>query len=228
MRVSLVQLAANIFGMAVVFALTLFLAAGTLAWPAGWAYLVLMFGFTIGISLWLLRHNPELLAERLSGVGRADQKLWDKLLLGFIGLLFFGWLALMPLDAVRFGWSHLPPWLQVLGGLLMLGSFWLFFLVFRENSYLSPAVRIQTERGQTVVSSGPYRVVRHPMYAAVIPFALGTALLLGSCYGLLGALLLMLAIARRAVLEERTLTSELPGYAEYLAKVRYRFVPRVW
>ena len=121
------------------------------------------------------------------------------------GVLFFAWLILMPLDAVRFQWSQVPVWLQVVGAMVLLGSFSLFFLTFRENSYLSPVVRIQEERGQTVVSTGPYHYVRHPMYAAFVLLVLGTPLLLGSWYGILLGLILVVMVARRAVLEERTL-----------------------
>jgi protein-S-isoprenylcysteine O-methyltransferase Ste14 len=109
-----------------------------------------------------------------------------------------------------------------------LGSFALFFWVFAANPYLSPAVRLQAERGQRVISNGPYRYVRHPMYAAVIPFFVGTSLLLGSAWGVAGALVLAVAVAIRAVLEERTLEEELPGYRDYMGRVRYRLIPGVW
>lgn len=228
MKVNLPLLAAQIAGMFVVFALILFLSAGSIAWLAGWVFLVLFFGFTITLSAWLLKYRPALLTERMTGIGKPDQKTWDKVFFATANVLFVAWLVVMPLDAVRFRWSQVPGWLQVLGAILLLGSFVLFFLTFRENAYLSPAVRVQTERGHTVISSGPYRYVRHPMYAAVIPFALGTTLLLGSWYGLIFGLILLIAVARRAVLEERTLRAELPGYAAYMAQVRYRLIPYIW
>jgi protein-S-isoprenylcysteine O-methyltransferase Ste14 len=228
MGVNVGQLAIRIAGMAAVFTVTLFLPAGTLAWPAAWVFLVLFFGFTMALSLWLLRFNPDLLAERMTGIGKPDQKTWDKVLLAITAVAFFAWLALMGLDAVRFHWSQVPLWLRVLGALLVLCSFYLFFVTFRENPYLSPAVRIQTDRAQTVVSTGPYRYVRHPMYAGFVLFALSTALMLGSWYGVLGALLLVGIVARRAVLEERVLREELEGYGIYMTRVRYRLVPYVW
>lgn len=228
MTVNLKLLTIQIVGMFVVFALALFLAAGTAAWPAGWAFLVLFFGFTVALSRWLLDHNPGLLTERMTGIGKADQKTWDKVFFALANIIFLAWLILMPLDAVRFGWSQMPGWLEVVGALLLLWSFYLFFLTFRENAYLSPAVRLQTERGQTVVSTGPYRYVRHPMYATAIIFLVGTTLLLGSWYGLLLVLLLAIAIAFRAVQEEHTLRAELSGYAEYMTQVKYRLIPYVW
>ena len=228
MTTNLKLLAAQIAGMALVFALALFLAAGTVAWPAGWAFLVLFFGFTVALSVWLLRHNPGLLTERMTGIGKPDQKTWDKVFFGAANVIFLAWLVLMPLDAVRFHWSHMPGWLQVAGALLMLGSFYLFFLTFGENAYLSPAVRVQTEREQTVVSTGPYHYVRHPMYATAIIMLTGATLLLGSWYGLLPLLALAVGIALRAVQEERTLRAELPGYDAYMAQVKYRLIPYVW
>jgi protein-S-isoprenylcysteine O-methyltransferase Ste14 len=221
-------LTAEIVGMFVVFALVLFLAAGTAAWPAGWAFLLLFFGFTIAISRWLLRHNPGLLTERMTGIGKPDQKAWDKLFYVVANVVFLAWLIVMPLDAVRFHWSQMPGWLQVLGVVLLLGSFYLFFLTFRENTYLSPAVRIQTERGHSVVSTGPYQYVRHPMYATAIIFMIGTTLVLGSWYGLVLELILIIVIAFRAVQEERTLRAELSGYDAYMAQVKYRLIPYVW
>ena len=228
MRVKLGQLVVNLVVMMVVFIIALFLPAGTLAWTAGWIYLLLMFGFSIAISFWLMRFNPDLLAERLTGIGRPDQKTWDKFFLAFIGIAFFAWVIVMGLDAVRFRWSQVPRWLQVMGAILLLGSFYIFYLTFRENSYLSPAVRIQTERAQKVVSTGPYRYVRHPMYAGFIPFAFGTALLLGSWFGLFGGLLLIVMVAWRAVQEERVLREELEGYSSYMTRVKYRFIPYLW
>ena len=228
MKTNLTQLTVQVAGMFVVIALALFLAAGTAAWPAGWAFWALFFVFTVAISRWLLRHNPGLLTERMTGIGKADQKTWDKVFYVLANLYFIAWLVVMPLDAVRFRWSSMPTWLQVLGALMLLGSFYLFFLIFRENAFLSPAVRLQTERGQSVVSTGPYRYVRHPMYATAGIFLAGTALLLGSWVGLIMAVILVVGIAFRAVQEERTLRTELPGYEAYMAQVRYRLVPFVW
>jgi protein-S-isoprenylcysteine O-methyltransferase Ste14 len=143
-------------------------------------------------------------------------------------VLFLAWLVTMALDARRFRWSRVPLGLQVAGVLLLLLAFSIFFLTFRANPFLSPAVRLQPERGQIVVSAGPYRYVRHPMYAAMLPFLAGTTLLLGSWYGFVPALLLFGGIAARARREEATLRAELPGYSRYLAQVRHRFVPYVW
>lgn len=213
--------------LAVIFGLPLFGGAGSLAWPNGWAFLVLFFGFVVVVTAWLYRNNPGLLNERMQ-MGRSDQKTWDKLLLGLVFVLFVGWLVLMPIDAVRLRWSTLPVWLEVVGAILLLASFWLFFVTFRENTFLSPMVRLQTERGQTVVSSGPYAWVRHPMYAAFVLMTIGTPLLLGAWSGLLVAPVLIVLVARRAVLEERTLSAELAGYAAYMRRVRYRLVPFVW
>jgi protein-S-isoprenylcysteine O-methyltransferase Ste14 len=228
MTVNLKLLAVEIAFLFVVIGLALFLAAGTVAWPAGWAFLVLFFGFTMAISGWLLRHSPGLLAERMTGMGQANQKTWDKVFYVVANVVFLAWLVLMPLDAVRFRWSHMPGWLQGVGAILLLCSFYLFFLTFRENAYLSPAVRLQTERAQTVVSTGPYHYVRHPMYATATIFLVGATLLLGSWYGLLLVLVLVVGIALRAVQEERTLRAELPGYEEYMAQVKYRLIPHVW
>lgn len=228
MKVKVGMLVGQIAALFAAFAAALFLAAGTVRWAAGWAFLILFFGFTIAMSLWLLRHNPGLLTERMTGIGRPDQKAWDKVFFAVLNVIFFAWLAVMPLDAVRFGWSHVPGWLQVAGAALLVASFYLFYLTYRENAFLSPAVRVQTDRQQTVIDSGPYSVVRHPMYASAVVLFAGTSLLLGSWIGLAGGLLLTLAIAFRAVQEERVLLAELPGYDAYVARVRYRLVPSLW
>jgi protein-S-isoprenylcysteine O-methyltransferase Ste14 len=214
-------------GFFVLFALALFLPAGNVSWLAGWIFLVLFFSFFLAVSGWLFRHNPGLLQERMS-LTRSDQKGWDKVLFPMLLVATVGWLVFMALDAVRFHWSRVPIGLQVVGVVVLLISFYLLFLTFRENSYLSPVIRIQEERGQTVVSTGPYRYVRHPMYAGILVFMVGTSLLLGSGYGIIVGLIFMIVLARRALLEERTLRQELPGYAAYMEKVKYRILPYVW
>lgn len=113
MTVNLKLLTVQIAGMFVVFALSLFLAAGAVIWPAGWVFLILFFGFTVTLSRWLLRHNPGLLTERIMGIGKPDQKTWDKVFYLVANVYFLAWLVLMPLDAVRFRWAPMPGWLQV-------------------------------------------------------------------------------------------------------------------
>lgn len=226
MEVNVTELVIRLILTAVVFGVMLFLPAGTLDWPAAWIYLVLLFSFTIGISIWLSRFNPDLLSERMSGIGRSGHKRWDKVFLLLLLPLFFGWYVVMALNQ-RFKWPPVPEWLQWIGAVVLLASFYIFYLTFRENTYLSPAVRIQTDRGQTVVSTGPYKYVRHPMYAGFILFTVGTALLLGSAYGLVGTLVLNALITWRAVREEEVLKNELPGYGEYMTRVKYRFLPYV-
>ena len=221
------QMLVQTIGFFALFALALFLPAGTLTWTAGWVFLALFFGFFIAMNTWLFRHNPGLLEERMK-LSRPDQKGWDKLLFPLLLVFSIAWLVFMALDAVRFHWSQVPEWLQGIGVMILLCSFYLLFLTFRENSYLSTVVRIQEERGQKVISTGPYHYVRHPMYAAILLFVVGTSMLLGSLYGVLVGLVFMIVLARRAVLEERTLQQELPGYAAYMGQVKYHLIPFVW
>ena len=221
------QMLVQTIGFFALFALALFLPAGTLTWTAGWVFLALFFGFFIAMNTWLFRHNPGLLEERVK-LSRPNQKGWDKLLFPLLLVFSIAWLVFMALDAVRFHWSQVPEWLQGIGLMILLCSFYLLFLTFRENSYLSTVVRIQEERGQKVISTGPYHYVRHPMYAAILLFVVGTSMLLGSLYGVLVGLVFMIVLARRAVLEERTLQQELPGYSAYMGQVKYHLIPFVW
>jgi len=206
----------------------LFIPAGTADWPAAWIYLAEMGLATLVITAWLARYNPALLAERMSPLIQRDQKKWDKLLMIVLIVLWCAWFMLMGLDAVRYGWSAVPPWAQALGALAILVAMYIFFLTVRVNSFAAPVVKIQTERGHKVVSDGPYAIVRHPMYAGALLLFAGTPLLLGSWWGLALAPVITVLLAARAVLEERTLARELDGYAEYAARVRYRLIPLVW
>jgi protein-S-isoprenylcysteine O-methyltransferase Ste14 len=157
-----------------------------------------------------------------------EQAAWDRIFMICMLIFFTAWLIVMGLDAVRFRVSQLPLWLQVVGAAGILVSQYVFWLVFRANSYAAPVVKIQKERGHAIATGGPYAVVRHPMYAGAIPFLVGTPLLLGSWIGLALSPILVIGFAVRAVLEERTLAAQLPAYAEYAARVRYRLVPLIW
>jgi len=208
-----------------VMALALFLPAGTGAWFAGWVYLALFSVCGAAMTIWLLRHDPGLLEERM---GFQPKQAWDKMFIAALCIVFLVWLVLMPLDAVRFHWSRMAAWLQVVGAIVLLCSYYIFYLTYRENPYLSGVVRIQEDRGQTVVSTGPYHHVRHPMYAGGFLYFLGTALLLGSWHGVLFEPIFVGMIAVRAVLEERMLREQLEGYDAYMAQVKHRFIPHVW
>lgn len=227
MTVNIKKLVGLFISQFLFFTLPLFLGAGTLAWPAAWIFLILCFGFGLALTLWLFRSNPSLLKERMT-ITKRDQKVWDKVWMALISIVFLVWLVLIPLDAVRFHWSQMPLFLQVAGTMILFCSFYLSYVTFRENSYLSPMARVQRDRGQTVVSTGPYHYIRHPLYAAALLFLLGAALLLGSWYGLLSGLILVGMFAGRAILEEHMLQKELEGYDAYMAQVKYRFIPSVW
>ena len=206
----------------------LFVPAGTLRWPAAWTYLAIIALSSPWGGLWLARHNPGLLKERLSPFIQRGQQTWDKILVAGLGLLWCAWHVLMGLDAVRFRWSEMPLWLQFAGALLLLVGLYVAFRTMQVNSYAAPVVKIQAERGHRVVSDGPYAIVRHPMYTGALLFFIATSLLLGSWWGLATAPAIGLLLGVRAVLEERTLARALEGYADYAKRVRYRLVPFVW
>ena len=143
-------------------------------------------------------------------------------------LLFLGTPVLMALDAARFGWSSVPAWVQAIGEVILLLSLWIGFRTLRENSFAAPVVKIQEDRGQTVVTTGLYGHVRHPMYAGALISFVGTSLLLGSWWGLAAVLALAVLLGIRIQIEEKTLRAGLQGYGDYAARVRYRLIPLVW
>jgi protein-S-isoprenylcysteine O-methyltransferase Ste14 len=210
------------------FASCLFGGAGTMAWAAGWSFLALFFGCLLVLTILLVRQDQALLAERMKGTNQPGQPLWDKLFLIGLQIVWYGWLILIGADAVRFRWSAMPLWLQVLGAVLLVLGNWMIHLTFRANTFLAPVVRIQAERGHRVITTGPYAVVRHPMYAAAWVMMIGMTLMLGSWYGLLVALALSAALGYRSVGEERVLRRSLEGYEAYAARVRWRLVPGIW
>jgi protein-S-isoprenylcysteine O-methyltransferase Ste14 len=209
-------------------AVLLFGAAGTLRWLAGWAFLLLFYAGLVLMTIWLARHDPALLAERMKSPVQRGQPRWDQVLMSVFIVLWAVWLPLMGVDAVRLHWSAMPAILQWIGAAGVVAGMWTWYLAFRENTFLAPVVRIQAERGHRVITTGPYAVVRHPMYAGAVVFFVCAALMLGSWWGFGWALMMSALLAVRTALEDRELQRHLDGYPDYAARVRARLVPGLW
>ena len=205
----------------------LFWPAGTLHWPAAWLYLATTAALGLAAGLWLARVDPGLLAERMKPMIQKGQPRADKIFMLVFGLAALLWFIVIGLDRRRH-WSDMPTALAVLGYMLLLAATALMLRVVRENSFAAPVVKVQAERGHRVIDTGPYAFVRHPMYSAVVLYFAAVALLLGSWWALIASPVFFVLFAVRAGLEERALISGLPGYADYLARVRYRLLPGVW
>ncbi len=209
----------------VFFGVVLFLPAGTLAFPGGWAFIGAMLIGGIWISLWLYKRDPELLRKRLTSPLKQEQKPWDRVFLTSFIVIFIAWMAFMAWDARQHGFVF-PLWAQVLGVIGFIAGLSGGYFTFRENSFAAPVVAMQ--EGHRVIDTGVYAYVRHPMYAGAMLYLIGLPLMLGSWWGLALTPLLILGVAWRAVNEEKMLRAELPGYDDYAKRVRYRFVPGVW
>ncbi|MGY4287464.1 protein-S-isoprenylcysteine O-methyltransferase Ste14 [Bradyrhizobium sp. LM2.7] len=205
----------------------LFASAGTLHWPGAWAMLVASALLGPLCGWWLYRLDPALLAERLRPVIQKDQPPADKAFMTVFVVVMVAWLVAMGI-ARRYLASNVPLALQALGFLLFLASTLFTMWVFRENSFAAPVVKLQAERAQRVISTGPYAHVRHPMYSAMILFFAGVPLLLGSWWGLAMTPVFLALFAVRIRIEERTLKQGLPGYTDYAARVPYRLLPGIW
>jgi len=204
----------------------LFLPAGRLDWLEAWVFIFSYGAFLSAYAVWGVRNDPGQLAERSRMA--PNVKSWDKRINALYTALLLITLVLIGFDAGRYAWSSVPPapkaagWLgYVLGGALISWS-------AVTNTYLSRMARIQHDRGQTVVSRGPYRRVRHPMYLGIILLFLSLPPALGSFLGLIPASLIGALFLLRTHKEDTMLKEELPGYAEYTQRVRYRILPGVW
>lgn len=177
----------------------------------------------------MAKHDPALLKERLSFVIQRGQKKWDKVVMILFSILQITWLPFIAFDVARSEKDMVPFLIKVLAAILMIIGFSIFYLVFKENTYASPVVKIQKAREHKIVTTGPYHYVRHPMYSGATLYFLGIPLLLGSWYGLLFTFLLTILLIVRAMLEEKALTEEFSNsYIEYAKRVHYRFIPFVY
>jgi protein-S-isoprenylcysteine O-methyltransferase Ste14 len=210
-----------------ILAAILFVAAGRLDWGMAWAYLGVYVGIIVINMLVLLRVSPELIAER--GQIRQDAKEWDKWFGGIVSLIGpLTTLLVAGLNA-RFGWPPtLAPAIQLAALVGMALGYGFSGWAMASNKFFAGLVRIQTERGHTVASGGPYRYVRHPGYSGWSLAYLVTPLVLGSVWALIPAALTVAVLIVRTALEDRTLQAELDGYADYARQVRYRLLPGVW
>lgn len=206
-----------------------FLVAGRMDIYRAWLWAIATFLYYVGGVMVILKVNPQLLNERGSWNRKKDTKLWDKVLLqifGTIGLYFHT--VLMALDVGRFEWSILSPWFILPGMILLTGGFNLLYWAMAENTHFETTVRIQYERNHQVISTGPYRIVRHPGYAGLIIANFGSTMILGSMYGFITAFATLIVLGIRTWLEDRTLATELDGYQAYRENVKYRLFPLIW
>ena len=202
--------------------LLLFLPAGTLRYPGGWRFIVLLFLPMLVLGVVLLWKAPDLLQKRLSAKEKEGQQ---KQVVAWSGLIFLLGFIVAGLD-FRFSLSYVPQWLTILSSVLLLVSYGLYAEVMRENAYLSRTVEVQ--EGQKVVDTGLYGIIRHPMYAVTVLLFLMIPLVLGSWISFVCFLFYPLAILRRIGNEEQVLTEGLPGYDAYKQRVKYRLIPFIW
>jgi len=204
----------------------LFGAAGRLDWFGAWLLTGLYLAFLLIVVVWATRKAPGLMEERSRMA--ENVKSWDKIITWVYTVFLLGMLVVAGLDAGRFRWSVMPVALQIVGVILLIFAGAVIWWVMSVNYFLSRYARIQDDRGQQVITEGPYRYVRHPMYAMLVPFMFGIAFVLGSWWALVPAGMIGVLYILRTALEDRMLQEELPGYREYAQKVRYRLFPGIW
>jgi len=211
--------------LVIVMGLLLFVPAGTVHYWQAWVYLSIFTGASILTTLHLMRHDPMLLKRRMRGGPTAEKQPAQKLIMLFTSIGFIALLVVPALD-FRFGWCPVPLGIVVVGDVLVVTGFYFIARVYRENTFAAATIDIAED--QKVISTGPYAIVRHPMYASASLYLLGTPLALGSYWGLVVLGAMMPFLLWRLFDEERFLAKNLPGYTGYQKRVRHRLVPFVW
>jgi protein-S-isoprenylcysteine O-methyltransferase Ste14 len=206
-------------------ALVLFLPAGTFAWWQAWLFIAVFTACAAALTLDLAVHDPELLARRMKAGPRAETEPAQKIIMVLVIVGFTAAIVVAALDR-RFGWSAVPAAIVILGDLLVVLAHVAFAIVFRANTFAASTIRLS--ENQTVVSTGPYALVRHPMYSGALLLLLGFPLALGSWVGLVPMVPSLAGLVWRIVDEERFLCRNLVGYPDYMRTVRWRLVPGVW
>jgi protein-S-isoprenylcysteine O-methyltransferase Ste14 len=204
--------------------LALFLSAGTADYWQAWVFLGVSAVPSVLLTLYIAE-DPRLLTNRTTMGPSAEQRPIQKIIVGCTGIPAIASFIVPGLDR-RFGWSSVPPWLSIVGDIVVVISLWMVYLVFKENSFGSSTVEIVTD--QKVIATGPYAIVRNPMYASAAVYFMGMALALGSFWGLIPAVLTSLGLVWRMFDEEEFLATNLPGYKEYCARVRWHLIPGIF
>jgi len=199
-----------------------FLPAGTFLYWQAWIYMALLFIPMTFLLIYLIKHDPKLLESRM----RMKEKVIEQKRIIKISWVFFLFAYLIPGFDIRYGWSHVPLWVIIVAEILVLAGYLMFAVVLRHNSYASRIIEVQKK--QKVISTGPYAIVRHPMYSAILIMYIASPLALGSYWALLPTLAIPIVIIARILNEEKVLKKELKGYTEYTHKVRYRLIPSIW
>ena len=211
------------FGMfIVIMGLLFFLPAGTLRYWEAWVYMAILVTPMIIFLFYIIKHDPDLLERRM----RTKEKETEQKTITKIGSFIFILIYLIPGFDQRYGWSSVPVEIIIIADIIVLGGYLLFVRVLLENSYASRIVEV--ERQQKVITTGPYKIVRHPMYSAVLLMYSFGPLALGSYWAMIGSVLLILILIARINNEEKVLLRELEGYQDYLEKTKYRLVPGIW
>jgi protein-S-isoprenylcysteine O-methyltransferase Ste14 len=214
----------GVFGT-LLFIVLIFWPAGTFAYWQGWLFLAVFAASSVGFTVYLAAYDRPLLERRMKA-GPLQEREWSqKIIVSLIFLTFFASIVLPVLD-YRYGWSPVAPWVSILGDIVIVLSFFFIFWVTRVNSFAASTIRV--EHDQQVIDTGPYAHVRHPMYAGAIWLFLGMPLALGSWWSLGLIVLVLPVLAWRLLDEEKILQRDLPGYADYMRRVRFRLVPFVW
>jgi protein-S-isoprenylcysteine O-methyltransferase Ste14 len=205
-------------------ALAVFLSAGTVSFWQAWVYLAVGATSSVALTFRIVR-DPILLENRMMAGPLAEERKIQKVIVLLAGLTAIATFIVPGLDH-RFGWSRVPPWLAITGDLLILLSMWMVYRTFKENSFGSATVKIAKD--QKVIRTGPYAIVRNPMYSSAALYFIGTSLALDSYWGLIPAILTILGLVSRLLDEEKYLAENLPGYTEYCSHVRWHLVPGVF
>jgi protein-S-isoprenylcysteine O-methyltransferase Ste14 len=211
--------------LGVVMGLLVFVPAGTIRYWEAWVYLSIFIGAAALTTIHLIRNDPALLERRMSGGPTAEKRAAQKCIMLATSLGFIALLVVPALDH-RNGWSAVPLFGVLAGDALMVVGFYFIYLVYEENTFTSATIEVVAD--QKVVSTGPYAVVRHPMYASGLLYLLGTPLALGSFWGLVPLAAMVPFLIWRLFDEERLLRETLPGYREYQEKVRHHLLPGIW
>jgi len=209
----------------VALAVLLFLPAGTLYYWQAWVYLILFSLSVIAITFYLMKKDPALLARRVNA-GAAAEKEKSQKIIQFIAQFAFIAIFLIPAFDHRFVWSNVPAFITIIADIFVVFGFFIVFLVFKENSFTSAIIEV--DKKQKVITTGPYSVIRHPMYSGALLMLAATSPALGSWWGLLAFILLTFVIVWRLLDEERYLSKNLSGYSEYCKKVRWRLFPLIF